>query len=105
MRPSGTRYMSLQILEASAQNHTRLLFLALIDVAQKSMLPCCSEEHVALFFLFIDNLEILVDDCDRQQDTSAATDGPQEVRHNRQHTDAHASKGSSCRDVHVEHVQ
>ena len=51
--------------------------------------------------LFI-RLKVLVDDGDCQQDACARADGPHEICHNGQRSNAHASKGSRNWNVPVE---
>merc|ERR1719223_1437148 len=66
---------------------------------------CSLEQHISLFLLFVHDLEVLVNDCHREEDSCAATDGSQEVCHNGEHANAHTTEGSSCRDIHLKHVQ
>lgn len=58
---------------------------------------CSHAAHFAL--LLHKDFEVLVDDCDSQEDSCTRTDGTQEVSHDRQPSYTEATKGSSCGDV------
>lgn len=63
---------------------------------------CTHAAHLGL--LLDEDLEVLVDDGDGEQDTSAGADGAEEVGENRQRSDTEASECGCRRDVSVELV-
>lgn len=58
---------------------------------------CSHASHFAL--LLHKDFKVLVDDGHSQEDSCTRTDGPKEVRHDRQSSYTETAKGSSCGDV------
>jgi hypothetical protein len=54
--------------------------------------------------LLLVRLEVLVDDCDSQENSSARTNGTEQIRNDGQSPDAHAAKRSCSGDVTVEYL-
>lgn len=56
--------------------------------------------HSANFSLFFhEDLEVLIDNCDGQQDTGSGADCSNEISHDGEGTDAETAEGSCCWDV------
>mmetsp|Transcript_21688 Transcript_21688/g.18476 ORF Transcript_21688/g.18476 Transcript_21688/m.18476 type:complete len:87 (-) Transcript_21688:266-526(-) len=59
------------------------------------------EENISLLFLLIQCLIVLIDDGNRQQDTSSRANGTEHVREDGKSTNTHTSESSCGRDIHV----
>lgn len=56
---------------------------------------------VSLLLLLLPGLEVLIDDGHSKKDSSAGSNSPHEISHDRESTNAHSAKSSSYRDITV----